>query len=505
MVSLSIFVSATVANGPLQETDLAKRLIPDLRHSGATVVIDDETIPDAQFLSYVERELPQCHWLVVLKTAGALRSLRVQATIHTAQQLLKKRTIKGIIQIICPSSETEEKPLSWPDTQMISFQGDYPRVRDKLLLELDLLGIESLISKDVSRVPTERLSQIEWGSAYEEQQASQYPDIPAHQSMSDLTSAEVARRSPQGFRPANLLVPLASLPLHRIVPAKLLAPFKSRGKTSAFSPSTNAIVLEDRPLSPLPETTMRKRRIGIIALSISLIFFIVGSISLFTFVPRLYQASNGLSTPTKQQHPSPTSTPHRQILARDTFRRNDQLYWGTSSDKQVWAGEANTNSGFSISGNSGQIANIAGVYETTLGPVASDVDVTLSGAIDAFTSDQAVNFGIVLRWQDSSHWYKALIDGKNLAIFKGEAPNDFPQLGTIPFAARGDVIYTIRFQATGSTLAAKVWPADQAEPAQWMLTIQDSTISRGQAGIRAVLQDTTQIKITAFEEASDKI
>ncbi len=492
MDSLRVFISAAVANGPRQEADLAQHLISDLKRAGAEIVIDDGTIPDAQFLAFLERELPRCQWLIVLKTAEALRSLRVQATIHTARQLLKKQEMNGIIQMVCPSSETEKEPLAWPETQTITFQGDYPRVRDKTLLELELLRVEDLFDKDVSRVPTQRLHPIERVSVNE-----QGPVPAPHQSgpadpavAGDLTTEAVSKSTRRFALPRFAFPNVSSLTL------KL-----KWKKTPAVSPTASQIVQEDRPLS-LPPRMQRNRRWGVIAICTSLILLILISVYLFTFGP--LTPGRVSQTP----HVTRTARPRPKVLARDTFHRTNQSFWGTASDRQVWKGMANTDGSFSISNNTGQIINLnppkAGAYEAdaTLGSAATDVDVRLSGSINAFAHDLTPNLGIVLRQQDATHWYKLLINGQDLALVKAIGANTVSPFKTVPFAAQGGVSYTLRFRAVGSTLFAKVWPSKQTEPDQWMITIQDATYTRGPAGVHAVLENTTQISITAFRETT---
>jgi hypothetical protein len=197
---------------------------------------------------------------------------------------------------------------------------------------------------------------------------------------------------------------------------------------------------------------------------------------------------------------SPTASPITQVLAQDTFRRTDQTFWGTASDGQEWKGDANRLTAFSIANNSGQIAaHAAGTYSAVIGPAAGNADVTLSATVNHFAdSINLVNLGVVLRWQDTNNWYKALIDGNHLSIDR-HVNGNAAVLASISFPARGGRAYTLRFRAVGTMLLAKAWPSNETEPLNWMVTATDSSFASGQGGVRVLLQNTTRINVMAFK------
>ena len=117
-----------------------------------------------------------------------------------------------------------------------------------------------------------------------------------------------------------------------------------------------------------------------------------------------------------------------------------------------------------------------------------------TGSLSSFTSS---NFGDVLRWTDGNNWYKAYIDGANLVIQKKVAGTT-TILATVPFAATAGTSYTIHFRVVGSTLTANVWPASGTEPAGWMITVSDSSLTSGYCGMRFLTQSGTAT-ITAFQ------
>lgn len=186
------------------------------------------------------------------------------------------------------------------------------------------------------------------------------------------------------------------------------------------------------------------------------------------------------------------------ILAQDTFQRTNQSLWGQSSDGQQWHGDANTHKNFAIQNASGQIsAAVNGSFNALLGAAQNNVDVLASSSVNQFGNN--VNFGVVLRWQDPNNWYKALIDGSHLSILK-RVNGHSTQLGTVPFVTQVGRVYSLRFQAVGVMLFAKVWRSDQAEPAQWQIVDSDMDLTNGQVGLRVVVVPGTVMNVYSFME-----
>jgi hypothetical protein len=217
------------------------------------------------------------------------------------------------------------------------------------------------------------------------------------------------------------------------------------------------------------------------------------------------QMSSGIQTPQSQgklpgssqgngstQVPA-TPTPVT-ILAQDTFRRANQQLWGQSSDSRQWQGDANTSNAFSIDASTGQIAGV-GTFNALLGNPSDDVNVLMSGQVNQFAS--GVNMGVLLRWKDNNNWYKALMDGQHLIILRRVNGTSY-QIKSVPFQAQNGTMYSIRFQAIGVLLFAKVWQSSKPEPADWMITVSDTFLQSGQAGLRLVLQSKTVINMTSF-------
>ena len=199
--------------------------------------------------------------------------------------------------------------------------------------------------------------------------------------------------------------------------------------------------------------------------------------------------------------PSPVSN-NVHILARDTFQRPDQAFWGTASDGRVWVGDANTIDAFSIVQHAGQVDQQQGTFNAILGPTTTDAEVVFSASINHLNPN-SVNVGAVLRWTDSNNWYKAFFNGTELVILK-RIQGSTIRLGAIPFNAQGGMSYTLRFRALGATLFARVWRSNDPEPTRWMLTCTDTgTLPlSGSAGLRVAVQTDTVVRVTSFLETS---
>jgi streptogramin lyase len=201
-------------------------------------------------------------------------------------------------------------------------------------------------------------------------------------------------------------------------------------------------------------------------------------------------------SPTVTPSPSPTATPSPgTTLAQDTFHRANQQHWGKASDGQTWGGDANTSSVFSISNNTGKLANGGTAYNAVLGPVATNAEVILSGRISSFTN---ANLGAVLRWTNTNNWYKAYITGSSLVIQK-RVNGTFTTLKTVSFTATAGTSYSIDFSVVGATLSANAWKTGTSEPSKWMATATDSSLVSGNCGLRIKLPSGISATITSFK------
>ena len=197
---------------------------------------------------------------------------------------------------------------------------------------------------------------------------------------------------------------------------------------------------------------MKMRWIGITFLGICIIVglstgFLSPSIQAALTLPLSVRVGRVVATPAKTVPVSPTgtvrpvmpSTPTTgavTILAQDSFKRADQVFWGTATDGRQWIGDANSIEVFSIVGVAGQIDHAQGAFNAILGPATTNAEVDFSGTVNQFAVGAVVNMGAVLRWTDNNNWYKALINGSNLQILR-RVKGTTTSLGSVPFSAQG--------------------------------------------------------------------
>jgi hypothetical protein len=207
--------------------------------------------------------------------------------------------------------------------------------------------------------------------------------------------------------------------------------------------------------------------------------------------------ATGRHAPTTSGTPSPSAKAATwTTLAHDTFHRADQRFWGKAADGQLWGANANSVHVFSITDNTGQVANGSGTYDALLGPMATNAEIVCSGMISRFDH---TSFGAVLRWNDVENWYKASLDGTYLILSKKVAGVS-TRLAMSPFAASAGTSYTLRFRIEGTTLLAKAWPTGTPEPPAWLVMIHDTSLPSGFGGLRFMLKKSVTVNIGAFSE-----
>lgn len=217
------------------------------------------------------------------------------------------------------------------------------------------------------------------------------------------------------------------------------------------------------------------------------------------------QAALTLNAPSVPQqggfaHAAVSLNEQQTILASDTFQRADQSHWGTSSSGQGWLADAQTDSNFAISHAAGFVSTAPDCTycEAILGPVATNVEVSFSAALTSYNSSALC---AILRWDDANNLYKMVLDGQALTIWRVMDGMAIP-LQRIAFPARAGALYTFRFRAVGPQLSAMVWPTDQPPPTAWQISVRDSALNTGHAGIGILVQNKAQAMITAFREVA---
>ncbi len=211
------------------------------------------------------------------------------------------------------------------------------------------------------------------------------------------------------------------------------------------------------------------------------------------------QTSNAKKTTTASQ----TTPTIPGLLAQDVFHRPDQLLWGIASDGNRWSGDANKSHDFSIFNQTGKVhrtANGRSLYTAVLGADKADAEVLVTAMLDSFNNS---HIGAILRYRDDNHYYKVILDAMSLHFLKRIDPQHAPTIGqSISFSSRPQTLYTVRFRVIGTTLQAKAWQANTAEPANWMLTADDNDTlyQTGFSGLRPQLDQNVTLNVTLFQQ-----
>ena len=142
MSSARIFVSYPLV-GDEQSAAYARRFIADLKASGAEVITDNEHVSDKRLVSYLYREFRCCEYFILIQTPQSLHSLRVQNAMNLALQVAARQRMKGVLRLIATPTEAEEEQLSQVMPRAFDASKDYPRARDRILLELGLLSLDA--------------------------------------------------------------------------------------------------------------------------------------------------------------------------------------------------------------------------------------------------------------------------------------------------------------------------------------------------------------------------
>jgi hypothetical protein len=141
MPATRIFVCYT-PSGDERGAAVAQQLIDDLQANGANVVTGDEHITEENFVQYLNQELPRCQYVILVQTPQALKSLRVQTAISMALNLVTQQRMKGVLRLLAAPVDSEDEEPLWVTPRSFDASQDYPRARDKVLLELGLLSID---------------------------------------------------------------------------------------------------------------------------------------------------------------------------------------------------------------------------------------------------------------------------------------------------------------------------------------------------------------------------
>lgn len=107
--------------------------------------------------------------------------------------------------------------------------------------------------------------------------------------------------------------------------------------------------------------------------------------------------------------------------------------------------------------------------------------------------------GAIVRCTDDSHFYHANIGNSsgNVEIGK-KIGGTFTSLATAPFSSSFGTKYSMRFQAIGSVLKAKIWDAAISEPTAWSVQVTDTSLFAGNFGVCMAPIGSSSVKFDTF-------
>lgn len=157
-------------------------------------------------------------------------------------------------------------------------------------------------------------------------------------------------------------------------------------------------------------------------------------------------------------YPGSSGTRSTAPMGIDYVDRANQSGFGTASDGQAWAPTGTGTK--AVSSNMLQISATTGdVFELLGSRVITDADETVKFELSTTT-------GMVLRYVDSTHYYKLAASATTLSIIKQRGATT-TTLGTASVNLSGGVWYYMRFRIVGSgpiNLSGKVWADGALEP-----------------------------------------
>ncbi len=186
-------------------------------------------------------------------------------------------------------------------------------------------------------------------------------------------------------------------------------------------------------------------------------------------------------------------------LAQDTFQRTVSGGWGSAQTGGAWTGSGSATQ-YAVSGGTGNIADAAGTTATEL---LKSVSTSRSDTTVTITTDIAPTGGGVFISAIGRQVGSVAYEGRAWISASGAVQVQLLQSGTtIQAAVVSGVAYSpgmqlnLRVQVFGTsptTIQAKLWPATQAQPANWQVSTTDSTAAlqaAGNVGLKAYLSGT---------------
>jgi hypothetical protein len=204
MISPRIWIGCAVGENAQQGVvALAQQLTNDLRQAGAEVISESFALPDEQFLPVLQQELASCQWFVLVQTPQGMGSGRTQLALQEAISRFKGGLLRGVCLVNASSNEWDGPP-TWSEMKSYVYNGDYPRLRDKLLLDLGLLQITGFLGEGMDDATVGMLPPFQQAPGFQPQyRGSTERPAPFQERSEELYKSSSAFQIPASQIPAS--------------------------------------------------------------------------------------------------------------------------------------------------------------------------------------------------------------------------------------------------------------------------------------------------------------
>lgn len=191
---------------------------------------------------------------------------------------------------------------------------------------------------------------------------------------------------------------------------------------------------------------------------------------------------------------APRVSRYKASVIYDDFGRTATDTWGSADSGQAWT-NTGTAADYDVLSGYGRHINPAtsASHHSVIASVDADSDMYANLTTAALSTGSSQFAGLLARYADADNLYEARVDfttanGIGFSVRKRVAAVE-TQLAsfTTTFTHVAGTSVRVRFQVTGSTLKAKIWPASRVEPSGWNIQTTDSSITAaGSTGFKSV-------------------
>jgi hypothetical protein len=182
--------------------------------------------------------------------------------------------------------------------------------------------------------------------------------------------------------------------------------------------------------------------------------------------------------------------------AKDDFSTNQTDSWGSADIGGTWTNAGGTVGGdYDVAGGVGThtLTSVNVSRRSTLTAPHADFDIYCDIATSALATGASLNGAVMARVSDSNNLYMARLEFTTanaiILTIRERAAGVEAALGssyTTGLTHVAGTYYRVRFQGSGTTLRAKVWPVGTTED-EWQVTTTDSTLTAaGSIGCRSI-------------------